>query len=164
MRAFCFRRRVCFLHVVCLSSVCRASDLENEARYAQNFMFVGNRYRRARIWRQILHRKKVNSPKVAPNPEIVQNSLRAYCLALLSDAACLFGQTAWSGWPLKMCVFFNVFLSCCSRFVEKNANYRLLCGRTEQSVGCVCVFVDNLSPKWPLTQIFSMDVYTDAII
>jgi len=29
-----------------------------------------------------------NSSKVSPNPKIAQNSVRAYCLALLSDAAC----------------------------------------------------------------------------
>jgi len=28
-------------------------------------------------------------PKVDPNPKIAQNSVRAYCLALSSDAACL---------------------------------------------------------------------------
>ena len=28
------------------------------------------------------------SPNIAPNPKIVQNCVRAYCLALLSDAAC----------------------------------------------------------------------------
>ena len=70
-------------------------DLENNVRYVQNFVaLIGNRGRRARIWRQILHRKWLNSPNVAPNSKVVQNSVRAYCLTLLSDAACLFG--GWS--------------------------------------------------------------------
>jgi len=30
---------------------------------------------------------EMNSSKVAPNPQIAQNSVRAYCLALLSNAA-----------------------------------------------------------------------------
>jgi len=77
--------------VCCLLSVCLASDLGNYARYAWNFVTpVRNRGRRARIWRQILHRKWLNSPKCSPKPQVVQNSVRAYCLALLSDAACWF--------------------------------------------------------------------------
>ena len=32
----------------------------------------------------------LNSPNVAPNPKIMQNSVRAYCFALLSDAAYLY--------------------------------------------------------------------------
>jgi len=36
--------------------VCPASDLENYARYVQNFItFIRNPGRRARIWHQILH-------------------------------------------------------------------------------------------------------------
>jgi len=30
----------------------------------------------------------MNSPKVAANPQIAQNTVQAYCLAVLSDAAC----------------------------------------------------------------------------
>jgi len=64
-------------------------------RYAQNFVaLIGNRGWRARIWRHILPWKWLNSPNVAPNSKVVQNSVRAYCLTLLSDAACLFG--GWS--------------------------------------------------------------------
>jgi len=32
---------------------------------------------------------KLNSSKVAPNPKIAHSSVRAYCVALLSDADCL---------------------------------------------------------------------------
>jgi len=87
VRAFCFGRRVCLL------SVCPASDLGNYARYARNFVaLIGNWGRRARIMPMTSdfapEVAKINSPNEAPNSKIVQNSVRAYCLALLSDAAC----------------------------------------------------------------------------
>ena len=44
---------------------------------------------RTRIWCQILHWKYLNSPNVTLSPKIAQNSLEAYYLALLSNAACL---------------------------------------------------------------------------
>jgi len=58
-------RRVC-LSVVCLS-VCPTSDLENYATQARNFViFIGDQGQRARIWRQILHRKLLSTP---PSPQ-----------------------------------------------------------------------------------------------
>jgi len=52
MTAFCFGRRVCRL------SVPRYISRTTLDRYARNFVtFTRNRGRRARIWRQVLHRK-----------------------------------------------------------------------------------------------------------
>ena len=74
--------------------IAQNGDLGNNAWYARNFVaLIGNR-----IWRQILHRKWLTSPNVAPNPKVVQNSVRAYCLALLSDAACLVIKRCLVNW------------------------------------------------------------------
>jgi len=62
----------CFGCCICRPSVCPTSDLKKYARQAQNFViFIGNRGRQARIWRQILHWKYLNTPKVTANPKIV---------------------------------------------------------------------------------------------
>jgi len=67
-------------------------DMRKISRYVRNFVaLIGKWGRRAIIWRQIFHWKWLNNPKVAPNTKLMQNSVRAYCLTLLNDAACLQG-------------------------------------------------------------------------
>ena len=89
VRAFCFGRRVCRLPSVCCLSVCPASDLRNYARYKRNLPPL---YRKSgspsKNMTSDFAPELAKQPKGSPKPKIVQNSVRAYCLALLSDAAC----------------------------------------------------------------------------
>jgi len=86
VRAFCFgrRRRVCRLpSVVCLSRVRSRKLREIRAKFRRPYRKSGSP---SKNMTSDFVPKLAKYPKGAANPKIVQNSVRAYCLALLSDA------------------------------------------------------------------------------